>query len=225
MSQQTDPNVIQYLGLRKAVGIIGVSLPFLLIIGRWIGEGFGFEPTISDYYYTNMGDVFVGCMCAIGIFLMSVRGFNLSDRIAGLIAFVFAVTVAFFPTTDKSGSVVEPGYISTVHITSAALLFTTLAYFCLFEFTKMAPNPTQRKLKRNTVYRVSGITILISIVLIAVFKGGDLYAQYKPGLIFESLAIEAFGIAWLTKGEAILKDEIPPQPDPERDRMTAAAGR
>jgi hypothetical protein len=218
MSQQTDPNAISYLGLRKAVGVIGVSLPLLLIVGRWIGEGWGFEPTISDYYYTNMGDVFVGCMCAIGIFLMSVKGFNLSDRIAGLIAFVFAITVAFCPTSDKSGKLVEPGYISTVHITSAALLFTTLAYFCLFEFTKGVPAPTPRKLKRNTVYRVSGITILISIVLIAVFKGGNLFTQYNPGLIFESLAIESFGVAWLTKGEAILKDVQ----EPERSRVVAA---
>src|SRR5579871_2101782 len=95
---QHDPNVISYLGLRKAVGIIGCALPFLLIIGRWFTKGFGFEPTISDYYYTNMGDVFVGCMCAIGIFLMSVRGFDLRDKTAGHVACIFAIMVAFFPT-------------------------------------------------------------------------------------------------------------------------------
>jgi hypothetical protein len=220
MSQQIDPNVIQYLGLRRAVGIIGCSLPFLLIIGRWTVRGFGFEPTISDYYYTNMGDVFVGCMCAIGLFLMSVRGFSPSDFIAGHLAFIFAIAVAFFPTTDKSKVLTEAKYISTIHITSATLLFTILAYLCLFQFTKKSSEraPTPEKKQRNRVYYVCGSLILFSIAVIGIYNFAEhiekraLFPQYKIGLIFESLAIEAFGFAWLTKGELILKDEKKPQP-------------
>jgi len=34
----------------------------------------GIEPTISDFYHTTYRDVFVGSLCAIGVFLVSYRG-------------------------------------------------------------------------------------------------------------------------------------------------------
>src|SRR2546423_1519045 len=83
-----NPFVISYLGLRKAVGIIGCCLPFVLILGAF-RQSHGFQPSLSSYYYTNMGDVFVGGLCAIGIFLMSCRGYDHRDALAGHLACLF----------------------------------------------------------------------------------------------------------------------------------------
>lgn len=209
--QDSDaPLVLSYLGLRKAVGIIGLTLPFVLAFGRILLQGFGIEGSISCYYYTDMGNVFVGSLCAIGVFLLSCRGYDKRDAIAGRLACVFAVGVALFPTSSCSASGSQSVAISRVHWSCAALLFLTLAYFCLALFTQTAGNPTPQKLQRNIVYRICGYAILACILLIAVVNFlltvNSPVQMLHPVFWLESTAVIAFGVAWLTKGEMILKD-------------------
>jgi hypothetical protein len=211
-SAPQDSLVLSYLGLRKAVGIIGVALPFVLSFGKILVQGPGIEGSISDYYHTNMGDVFVGSLCAIGVFLMSCRGFDRNDRVAGSLACAFAIGVALFPTTPEMYPTPQEQLIGRLHLTFAALLFLTFAVFCLALFTRTARDghPTARKLQRNAVYRVCGGAILVSILLIVVVKLPAIEGRIEhlsPVYWLESLAIVAFGVAWLIKGETILKDE------------------
>src|SRR5215468_1540580 len=99
----TSPLIISYLGLRKAVGFIGLGLPFVLIFGNQLfPDSPWFQYSISDYYYTHMRNVFVGSLCAIGVFLITYRGYDICDRIAGALASVFAIGVALFPTTPEA---------------------------------------------------------------------------------------------------------------------------
>ena len=214
MDQQSGPQdsrVISYLALRKAVGIIGFSLPFVLAIGRMLQQGFGIEGSISCYYYTGMRNVFVGSLCAIGVFLLSTRGYDWRDEIAGRLACVFAIGVAFFPTNPCSGGMPPHEFVGALHRLLAALLFLTLAYFCLALFTKTDPSltPTCRKLQRNAVYRFCGYTILACILVIGVVSLPGvkvLVGGLDPIFWLESVAVVAFGGAWLVKGETILKD-------------------
>jgi amino acid transporter len=172
MSQQTSANwlVISYLGLRKAVGMIGIALPFVLAFGKIIFEGPGIEPSVSNYYYTVMRDVFVGAMCATAVFLLSYRGYERTDDIAGDIAGVCALGTALFPTTPHVDVTPQYTWEGVLHLSFAAVFFLTLAFFCLFLFRKTDPTkpPTRRKLQRNAVYTVCGYTILICLGLIAV---------------------------------------------------------
>jgi hypothetical protein len=224
MNQQTDPReslVLSYLSLRKAVGIIGVALPFVLALGNMSLHGHGIKCSISNYYYTDMGNVFVGSMCAIGVFLLSTRGYDRRDRIAGYLACIFALGVALFPTTPECNPTGEHKITSTLHSTSAFLLFLTFAFFCLVLFTQTDKKiPTRRKVQRNRVYRISGFIILACIVLIVVVKllvvklpaVETAVERVKPIFWLESLAVFTFGVAWLTKGEMILKDEESAKP-------------
>jgi hypothetical protein len=41
------PYVLSYLGLRKSIGIIGIALPFVLIVGKILLESPGILPSIS----------------------------------------------------------------------------------------------------------------------------------------------------------------------------------
>ena len=215
MSQQSgpqDPLVLSYLELRKAVGIIGFALPFVLAFGKILVEGLGIQSSIRGYYYTDLRNVFVGSLCAIGVFLMSCRGYDRKDRIAGSVACVFAIGVALFPTTPYVDATSQDKLIGALHWSFAALLFLTLAYFSLALFTKTAPDkaPTPQKLQRNIVYRACGCTILACIFLIAVVAlppVKTLVERLSPVFWLESLAIVSFGVAWLTKGETILKDQ------------------
>src|SRR5664279_4207021 len=106
MSQQSDIEgslVRSYLTLRKAVGIIGMSLPFVLVFGKWLFESPGIQNSISAYYYTGMRNVLVGSLCAIGVFLFSYRGYK-TDGPAGILASVFSIGVALFPTAPEGSA-------------------------------------------------------------------------------------------------------------------------
>jgi hypothetical protein len=91
-------------------------------------------------------------------------------------------------------------------------LFLTLAYFCLFLFRKTSAlrTPTRHKLMRNTVYAICGWTIIGCIAVMTSLNipaVSSFLAPINPLFTFESLALLAFGLAWLTKGNGILADD------------------
>ncbi|MGH3785022.1 MAG: DUF998 domain-containing protein [Pseudonocardiaceae bacterium] len=208
-----DTLVHSYLFLRRAIGVIGLALPVVLIIGELFVDGGDLLNSLSGYYYSDMRDVFVGSMCAIGIFLLSYRGYGPIDDIAGNVAAVAAIGLALFPTTP-GGPTRTDQIIGVLHLVFAAVFFLTLAFFCLSLFTKTdKAHPTQRKLQRNRIYVASGWIILLCLALIVLFGWlFDEAAPLHPVLWLESAATLAYGVAWLTKGEAILGDLSPGLP-------------
>lgn len=203
--------VLSYLALRRAIGILGIGLPFVLVIGTLVLQGSGLEPSISDYYYTIMRNVLVGTLCAIGVFLMSYHGYEREDHIAGDLACGFAIGVALFPTVPACDPTHTQMIIGYVHYGFAAALFLTLAYFCLCLFRKTTPGVpmTPRKIIRNRVYTACGYIILLSILLLAgygLFLRHTPVGQLRPVFWLEATAVVAFGTSWLVKGEALLQD-------------------
>jgi hypothetical protein len=204
--------VLSYLGLRKAVGIIGISLPFVLALGKILLQSPGIESSISSYYYTVMRDVFVGSLCAIAVFLMSYRGHEREDDIAGDLACIFAIGVALFPVAPSAMSTSADKVIGGLHHLFASSFFLTLAYFSLKLFRKTDPTkaPTRRKLQRNVVYTVCGYTILAClamVTLVSLLPGDSPVNRIDPVFWLESVAVVAFGVSWLIKGETFLKDD------------------
>ena len=199
---------LSYLGVRRAIGVIGVSLPFVLLIGAWVLDGVGVQASISDYYYTVMRNVFVGSMVANGVFFLSYRYARLDTALATLIGLT-AIGVALFPTTPVPAS---PGQIAigTVHFVCATVFFSTLAVYSFFIFTKTDPSRpmTPEKKQRNVVYRASGIAIVVCLVLIGIltFVPAGPIDELKPVFWLETVASVAFGLSWLIKGETLLKD-------------------
>lgn len=211
MSPKTvsDNLVHNYLFLRRAIGFLGIALPFVLVFGKVLVDGGGLLNSISGYYYSGMRDVWVGTMCAIGVFLLSYRGYGRVDDIAGNIAAVAAVGVALFPTTPAGGSPTDV-IIGTLHLGFAAVFFLTLAFFCLVLFTKSdKENPGSRKPARNRLYVASGVVILVCLAFIVLCSWlfDDVTKALYPALWLESAAILAFGVAWLTKGGTLLPDK------------------
>jgi hypothetical protein len=203
--------VRSYLFLRRAVGVLGISLPIVVIVGKQLLEGGGLLGSLSGYYYSDLRNVFVGTLCAIGVFLIAYRGYGRLDDIVATVAAIAGIGVALFPTSPVSPSPTEHA-IGIAHLVFAGIFFLTLAFFCLFLFTKTDGVPTARKRSRNVIYRVCGGVMLASLALLVVnalfFNAATV--SLHPTVWLESLAVIAFGFAWLTKGEALLAD--PPQP-------------
>jgi hypothetical protein len=204
-----NPTTLTYLELRRAVGFIAVGLPFAVAIPRLIARH-SLEGSISAYYYTGTRNLFVGSLCSIAMFLLCCRGFDRKDFIAGASAAVFALGLAFCPTKPEHPTHSQE-IIAHFHVASAILLFSTLAVFCLWLFRMTAVNVriTREKKQRNGVYTMCGIAILASMAAIGLcwFLHVSSIFGIGPWLIFESTALVAFGVAWLTKGEFILKDD------------------
>lgn len=205
------PRDLSYLALRKAVGIVALLLPFAIAI-PWGCAHHTILTSISIYYYTGMRNLFVGSLCAIAIIMLCTRGYDWKDEAADILSGICAIGVAFFPTAPACCSSHRQNVIGAVHYTFAALLFLTLAFFCLYLFTMSARGRTltSRKLQRNKVYVISGIVILISLTLLAtltlLLHRPYVFAHVAPGICFETTSLLAFGVAWLVKGEAILGD-------------------
>jgi hypothetical protein len=201
----TDTLVQSYLFLRRAVGIIGLVLPVVLIVGNLLWPPGMFLLSISGSFYSPLRGVFVGSMCALGVFLLSYRGYGRIDDVAGNVAAVAAVGLALFPTTPDFGpSTGTQQVIGVFHIVFAGVFFLTLAFFCLYLFPMTTDSPpTRGKLRRNAVYRGCGVLILVSIVLIAVTELVSLTRSLHPMLWLETVAILAFGVAWAVKGETL----------------------
>ncbi len=213
-----EPRLISYLTLRKSVGILGISLPVVLIIGSvTCGDCREIQSSISSYYHTGMRDILVGILCAVALFLFAYRGYDRRDSLAGNLACIFALGVAFFPTsvseplTHCIPEAVDTGIVSTIHFMSAAGFFLVLSYFSLFLFTISKEPVTPQKKIRNRIYRVCAYAMLGSMALIALYS---FYLENKfpvlrdcdPVFWLETLALWAFGISWLTKGETLWAD-------------------
>lgn len=202
-----------YLELRKIVGLLGIALPFFLAVGALILFDKNIQSSISSYYHTGMGDVFVGTLCVIGVFMFVYKGHERCDDIAGDFACFFAVGLALFPITPDDALEDASRVSEYIHLACAGGFFVTLIVFSLFLFTKTDPKktPSKEKLQRNKVYRACGYLMLICILLVAIYKilpesTVSSLKEYKPVFWLESIAVIAFGFSWLTKGEAILAD-------------------
>ncbi len=208
--------------LRRLVGIIALSLPFTLPTGAIVLGLVGpshalpqplIERAISDYYYTPMSGVYVGSLWVIAMFLICSRGYNRHDEITGYLAGAFTLGVALFPSenprsTQYTRLQIDIGF---AHTAFAALMFLSIAYFCLFLFRRTSPDRkiTRRKRHRNRIYGVCGVVIVLCMcVMVGLTVKGltETTALLHPFFCCESLALIAFGVAWLTKGEVLLRD-------------------
>lgn len=209
-----DPTLIRsYLQLRRAIGYLGMALPFMLLIGKIVLQSTGVEPSLSDYYYTIMRDVLVGSLWAFGIFLWSYKGYPKSpDNRAGNIACIGALGTALFPTMPKDATTFE-NIIGYVHYTFAITFLVTLAYFCLSLFTRTdEKNPTPEKKFRNKIYKINGYTIVACIALIILYNIGKKFMAFDPDILYsvvfwlETIAIMSFGFSWVVKGKVLFTD-------------------
>lgn len=200
--------IYTYWTLRNAVGWIGMLLPFVLMLGVFfIFNENVIKDSISSYYYSGMRDVFVGALCGIALFMFFYYGYDEWDNWTANLAGIFALGVAWFPTTESGTS----DLIGKIHFTFAALLFLTLAYFSLFLFTKSEKGvpPSREKSIRNKIYIICGITILVCVISIPIYTLFIQTGNSVSPFVFwaETVALIAFGISWLTKGETLFPDK------------------
>lgn len=214
----TDPQaesdlVIDYMALRKAIGWMGMALPFVVALGATLLFRTELQSSISAYYHTGMRNVLVGTLCAIGTFLFAYLGYDRMDRWVGRIAGGAALGIALFPTPASSAPAGQEWWVGVVHWGSAVVFFLSIAHFSWFQFTKGQPGvrASAIKFRRNQVYRGCALTITAALALLGLHMllpegTRQRLAPIKPVFWLETAAVVAFGYAWLIKGQFWLRD-------------------
>jgi hypothetical protein len=181
-------------------------LPFLVMIETWIEtRSFWILPSISASYSYQARDLFVGILFTLACFFFTYRGLDQHDDNVSDAAATFALGVALVQYQAPHG-------LEQFHYLFATALFGTLAYFSMVLFTKTGGTPAQmtvNKVKRNRVYTTCGWIIIGSIAVMAMytFFGGSWSLGPVPVIFaFETVALEAFGFAWMVKGETFWRD-------------------
>ncbi len=200
--QKEDENqlVVSYLTLRKLIGWCGILLPPILWLVWHENQCFhSFEGSISDYYYTPAGDIFVIILSALGLFLFTYNGYERLEKILLKTAAVCAVLVPLVPTNpkcEKNGAICtdclkaihnpkDRGFLGNYINDNWHLFFALVFLFCLAVisikyFTKsLDPILVKRngkltqKGKRNVIYKACGWIIIGSLIILAILMGAE----------------------------------------------------
>ncbi len=231
----TEDQARSLYAVRRAIGVVGFSMPILLVI-----YGLGFElpgpngtpfpGSISAFYHTHMGDVLVGSLCVVGIFMISYLGYKpkegesrvLTDFWVSTAAGIGAMGVALLPT-GPSLSQCPPGEL--VSLPGAAP--TDPTFYCAVQGFVAHP---------EKLHLASAVLLFAAMAVMCLYlfpregdrlefrnREGQAYAGCgtllilaAAGLVFvlvtgndarsivfilESLGVMAFSVAWLIKGK------------------------
>ena len=228
MIMDKPPEIISYYTMRQAIGVLGITLPLILVAGSLqFGGCQEVQSSISTYYHTNMRNIFVGYNCAVALFLFAYRGHDWRDNLAGHLGCIAVLGVAFLPCTIS-----EPGQpclvpagtqnplVGKLHNLSALIYFAILIVYSLLLFPKTHMDMVtgekrfmgRQKKRRNMVYYICGSIMTASLLLIMVYMG--FLENHYPGLqdldpVFwlESIVLLSFGTSWLVKGQLFFRDE------------------
>lgn len=182
--------------LRCFIGHLAFWLPWIVALILW-----RIPQSISATYYTHAGAVFMIILGACSVLLMFYDGYDKMDDIINTTAGIFGLLICLFPCgtdAERVGTFQVPVEISSaIHNISAVVFFLILAYVSLFQFTKSNGNMTDKKKKRNVIYRVCGVGMIASFAILL------LPNFYIKTWLTEMFALSFFGISWLTKANSI----------------------
>jgi hypothetical protein len=172
--------VMDYRTLRAVIGGIVILLVPVVYIGNWLFirhlGGCFYNPqwipgSLSGFYYTHMRNLFVGAMCAVGVFLVAYRGHDRWDDRLTNVAGLAAIFIGLFPTLppghSKSPNGPNPFFtranpcgpstpityhpsphqslIRYVHVVSLLVLFLMVFLMVLAQFTRTKPSKAEQQ--------------------------------------------------------------------------------
>ena len=198
--------------LRVMIGVLGMLLPWMvaLICLSWV------ESISCTYYSLCAVGTFMVILGSASMLLISYKGYDKVDDTTSTMAGIFGLLICLFPMTyvDEpsiaTGVLHLPSNVSNIfHCASAFGFFGVLAFMSFFLFTKTdnKDNMTKKKKIKNIIYRVCGVGMLCSFLLLLLNFIPNL-PIYNLTWIVETIALFFFGVSWIVKANAIpfLKD-------------------
>ena len=187
---------INTVRLRVVLGSLAIALPWLVALLNG-----GFPSSISaTYYVPECVTPFMGILVSCSILLMCYRGYDWLDDLILTLSGIMGLGICLFPTYCSNliyvGTFHTPVELSSnIHNICALVFFGLLAYNSFFLFTKSDGNPTKKKKIRNIIYRICGVGMLASFLIMLLP-----YFRIQVWLT-ETFALFFFGLSFLTKAD------------------------
>ena len=230
-ASEPEALALSHLRLRQGLGVIGLLMPVVLILAAFCVDLSRYRTSISAHYYApNLDAVFIGSLCAIGVFLFYYRGYPnrddayvrrvlpagmgrmaqrwLTDSFVTTLAGLGAIGTALFPTClDRCRQPPEIACAEWLHYGCAALFLLALTYMSLFQFTRSSTAREKwetEKRRDNAIHTVCGVIMFGCLVVIALNSGVGLFDPKGPAVFWlEAVAVWAFAVSWLVKGRML----------------------
>ena len=187
---------INTIRLRALIGWLGMLLPWIVVL--LIGY---FPASISATWYTNACTAFMIILGSASFLLICYRGYSKLDDIVLTCTGIAGLLVCLFPTSipevqGKVGTFMIDRDVSSMwHNIGAIVFFALLSYNSFFLFTKSSGEMTKKKKIRNVIYRICGVGMIASFLLLLL---PPFYIKYW---LAEMFALFFFGISFLTKAD------------------------
>jgi hypothetical protein len=208
--QASQPYIRSYVFMRRVVGWLAAVLPPLLVFGEPLV--FDDRPfplgSLSAYYYSGFREVFVGFLCAIGVFLVIYKWPERTrESWASSGAGLAVVVVAFFPTgkpgdrvaTTPLQDLIGQEWVERIHFLAAAVF--------IFLLSRISHYWAKHRPERHRLHRACEVVILAALVL-AALEGLMDWPDYGI-LIAEFAAVWAFATSWLATVERLPRPAPP----------------
>lgn len=185
---------INTVRLRALIGWLAMLLPW--IVALLIGY---IPQSISATWYTNACTVFMIILGSSSMLLISYKGYERIDDILLTCSGIAGLGICLFPVSiptvegDVGTFLIDIEISNTIHMICAVVFFGILAYNSFFLFTKGAAEITKRKKIRNIIYRVCGVGMLASFLIMLLPPFGI------QAWLTEAISLLFFSISFLTK--------------------------
>lgn len=214
-----------FLAHRFFIGLLGFLLPFLLVgFGFWVDGHPVPRNSLSVYYYSGVGALFVGVLTTVAFFLIAYRLVELKivENWLSILAGLAVLVVVLFPT-KRPDATVDPtplqrwkgdSFVTWFHVGGAVAFIVLIGVISLFfaarEHDRHRQDPGSGRLWWGHVVCTGVIWGGGLYILWTEFQGGPRWSVFAG----EFAAFTAFGISWLTKGaerRALFGGGVPPQ--------------
>lgn len=202
-----------YKWMKKVIGIMVILLPIVPILFGFIGQSnpVDWYTSISATYYTNSCGLMSGILAICSFFFFTYPGYDKRDKIVNKLSALFLLMILIFPCGDARLCLtqpvglfqLQPSISGAIHNTSAICLFLTFWYNIGYLFTLSAGDLTEKKKKRNLIYKITSWCILVGMAAFPLC-----FLRILPHifvLIGEIIILMPCGFSWLVKAEAIKK--------------------
>lgn len=229
--------------LRRLVGVLGICLPWLLLVFLWWDTNHGTPlESISHYYFTRVSSVFTSTVSMLAIFLLIYKGKTPTEFWLSTTAGIGALLLVLFPTDNIVDNIcigvgnccgevcqaAERQYTSGVlrdslfrrdfHYIASGVFLLSLALTAFFVFVYSKKEMAEaidaadlRRMKqRNFIYRLCGVLMVLAVAFVLWgdnLVGDTVYKANHLTFWMETLAVEAFGLSWLLRGDMLLPDK------------------
>ena len=133
--------------------------------------------------------------------LISYKGYERIDDVILTCSGIAALMICLFPCSISEAGLkvgtfmIDKEISNIIHSIAAVIFFALLAYNSFFLFTKSSGEMTKRKKIRNIIYRVCGIGMVASFLIL-------LLPPFRIKVwLMETIALFFFGVSFLTKAD------------------------